>query len=111
MRLLIDENLSYRLVRLLSEQFPGTEHVLRLKLTGRRDIVIWDFARQYDYVILTQDEDFLDLSFLRGAPPKVILLRTGNLPSKRVADLLLSQHLKLYTLLGPDGDVNCLELA
>lgn len=111
MRLLIDQNLSFRLVRLLGEQFPGTEHVSRLGLTDQRDATIWEFARRHGYVILSQDEDFLDLSLLRGAPPKVILLRTGNLPSHQVAALLLAQHLRIYTLLAPDGEVHCLELA
>ena len=110
MQLLIDQNLSYRLVRLLSEQFPGTEHVSRAGLMGRRDPAIWEFAREHDYVILTQDEDFWDLSFLREAPPKVILLRTGNLPTRQIANLLLTQHLRIYTLLASDSDVNCLEL-
>ena len=111
MKLLIDENLSYRLVKQLQDSFPGTEQVRRLGLTASRDAVIWDFARQGDFVILTQDEDFLDLSLTRGAPPKVVLLRAGNLPSQQVVALLHTHHLKIYTLLAPESEVNCLELA
>lgn len=111
MKLLIDENLSYRLVKQLQEYFPGSEQVKRLGLATSRDTAIWDFARQHDFIILTQDEDFLDLSLTRGAPPKVVLLRTGNLPSKQVVSLLSSRHLMIHTLLAPESDVNCLELA
>lgn len=111
MKLLIDQNLSYRLVRQLQELFPGTEQVRRLGLTNRRDPGIWEFARQEEFVILTQDEDFLDLSLLRGSPPKVILLRAGNLPSRRVAELLGWYYLRIYTLLASDSEVDCLELA
>ena len=111
MKLLIDQNLSHRLVKPLQEQFPGTEQVRRLGLTDRRDATIWDHARQHGFVILTQDEDFADLSLLRGAPPKVILLRTGNLPTAQVIALLRNHLLMIYTLLAPDGEVNCLELA
>ena len=110
MKLLIDENLSYRLVKPLQEQFPGSEQVRRLGLSARRDAAIWEFARQGEFVILTQDEDFLDLSLARGAPPKVLLLRTGNLPSSQVVTLLRTHHLKIYTLLAPGSEVNCLEL-
>ena len=110
MKLLIDQNLSYRLVKHLQPQFPGTEQVRRLGLTNNRDTNIWEYARQNDFVILTQDEDFLDLSSLRGAPPKVLLLRTGNLPSAEVVTLLQGQLLLIYTLLAPESEVNCLEL-
>jgi predicted nuclease of predicted toxin-antitoxin system len=111
MKLLIDQNLSYRLVRQLQTLFPGSEHVLRLGLASRRDALIWDYARQHDFVVLTQDEDFLELSLLRGAPPKVVLLRTGNLPSQQVVALLTAKHLTIYTLLAADSEVDCLELA
>lgn len=98
-------------MRQLQTLFPGTEHVLRLGLTNKRDVLIWDYARQHNFVILTQDEDFLELSLLRGSPPKVILLRTGNLPSQEVAALLTAKHLTIYTLLAADSEVDCLELA
>ncbi len=111
MKLLIDQNLSYRLVRQLQERFPGTEQLRRVGLLNQRDVSIWDFAQRQGFVILTQDEDFLDLSLTRGAPPKVILLRAGNLPSARVTALLNNNHLKIYTLLAEDSEVNCLELA
>ena len=110
MRLLIDQNLSYRLVRLLAPLFPGTEHVSRVGLMSRRDSLIWEYARQHEFVILSQDEDFLDLSVLRGAPPKVILLCTGNLPSQRVAELITSQQLRIYTDLSAESEINCLQL-
>lgn len=111
MKLLIDQNLSYRLVRQLQSLFPDSEHVLRLGLSSKRDALIWDYARQYGFVILTQDEDFLELSLLRGSPPKVVLLRTGNLPSQQIAALLAAKHLTIYTLLGVESEVDCLELA
>ena len=110
MKLLIDQNLSYRLVRLLKPLFPETEHVSRLGLLSQRDGLIWEFARHQGFVILSQDEDFLDLSILRGAPPKVLLLCTGNLPSRQVAELLTIQQLKIYTALASDSEINCLQL-
>ena len=110
MNLLIDQNLSHRLVKPLQAQFPGTEQVRRLGLTNNRDTSIWEHARQNDFVILTQDEDFFDLNSMRGAPPKVLLLRTGNLPSAEVVALLQSQLLLIHTLLAPESEVNCLEL-
>jgi len=111
MKLLIDQNLSYRLVKQLQELFPGTEQVRRLGLTDRRDTVIWEHAQREGFVILTQDEDFLDLSLLRGSPPKVLLLRTGNLPSAQVVELLREHQLMIYTALAPESEIHCLQLA
>ncbi|GAB3850138.1 hypothetical protein GCM10028822_15120 [Hymenobacter terrigena] len=111
MKLLIDQNLSYRLVKQLQELFPGTEQVRRLGLMDHRDAVIWEYAQREGFVILTQDEDFLDLSLLRGSPPKVLLLRTGNLPSAQVVDLLRNHQLMIYTSLALESEVNCLQLA
>ena len=110
MKLLIDQNLSYRLVKQLQTLFPGTEQVRRLGLTDRRDSLIWEYAQREGFVILTQDEDFLDLSLLRGSPPKVLLLRTGNLPSTQVVGLLQNHQLMIYNSLAPESEVNCLQL-
>ena len=45
MRLLIDENLSPRLVTLLAEAFPNSSHVESLQLRGCDDARIWMAAR------------------------------------------------------------------
>jgi predicted nuclease of predicted toxin-antitoxin system len=42
------------------------------------DGVIWAYARAHGFAFLTKDKDFANLSIARGAPPKVILLYTGN---------------------------------
>lgn len=111
MKLLIDQNLSYRLVKPLQALFPGTEQLKRVGLTDSKDSWIWEYARKHDFVVLTQDEDFLELSLLRGSPPKILLLRTGNIPSQKVVELITNHHLRIYTLLAPGSEVHCLELA
>ncbi len=66
MKLLFDENLSYRLVRLVNDLFPGSEQVRRLGLLGQTDQAIWIYARQHSYCIVTQDDDYAELSILHG---------------------------------------------
>ena len=39
-------------------------------------------------MIVTKDDDFRQLSFLRGAPPKVVWLVVGNAGTERIAELL-----------------------
>lgn len=90
-RLLFDENLSYRLIKLLAESFPQSAHVDDVGLHGGSDDDVWGYARKNGFVLVSKDNDFRQLSFLRGAPPKVVWLRVGNAPTKAVVDLLGSR--------------------
>lgn len=110
MKLLFDENLSYRLVRLLADVFPDSEQVRRLGLLQKTDTIIWSYARQHGFVITSQDEDFADLSALRGAPPYVLLLRTGNLSTNELADFLRRNAAKIEEAFAPGNEVQCLTL-
>jgi predicted nuclease of predicted toxin-antitoxin system len=88
--LLIDENLSPRLVAQLSETFPGSSHLRDVGVKGASDQQIWAFAATHQYVILTKDDDFRSLSLLKGAPPKVIWLVVGNRSTAEVLRLVLA---------------------
>jgi predicted nuclease of predicted toxin-antitoxin system len=90
LRLLLDENLSERLIPLLSARFENPQHVRLLELGGADDLEIWELARRGGYLLDTKDEDFLRLSLSRGFPPKVICLGTGNAGNARSAALLLN---------------------
>ena len=88
MKILIDANISWRLVKLLNAAFSEILHVERTGLPiPADDIVIWDWAKQNDYIIVTNDEDFLNLSIQNGFPPKVILLRMGNQSTSSIAHI------------------------
>ena len=78
MKLLLDENLSRRLVPFLQAAYPGTTQVVLIGLERADDRSIWQYARDHDFVIVTKDADYYDLSLLLGAPPNVIWLQTGN---------------------------------
>lgn len=79
MKLLLDANLSWRLVERLKPQFADCVHVDRTGLAvPAKDLEIWIYALQHDFIIVTNDDDFLDLARVKGFPPKVVLLRTGN---------------------------------
>ena len=90
LRLLLDENLSERLLPLLSAKFENPQHVRLLGLGGADDLEIWELARRDGYLLVTKDEDFLRLSLSRGFPPKVICLGIGNAGNARTAALLLN---------------------
>ena len=70
MRLLFDESLSYRLVSILSAEYPESAHVKDLGLKGAADQSIWQFARDNGYAVVSKDSDFRDQSFVAGLLPK-----------------------------------------
>ena len=90
MKLLLDANLSWRLTTLLSEHFGECTHVNKTELQKpAKDTEIWDYAAANGYIIVTQDSDFLNLFEAKGFPPKVILLRVGNIDRKTAGEILI----------------------
>jgi predicted nuclease of predicted toxin-antitoxin system len=87
-RFLLDENLSERLVVSLADRFPNALHVRLLGLGGAKDSQLWDVAAREDCVLVTKDEDFVQLSVLRGPPPKVLWLNVGNAGTSAITRLL-----------------------
>src|SRR5712692_6503846 len=70
MKLLFDHNLSYKLVGRLADLFPDAAHVRNVHLHEADDPTVWEYARANGFAIVSKDEDFHQLSFLYGAPPK-----------------------------------------
>ncbi len=91
MKLLLDENLSRRLVPFLQHDFPGSTQVVLAGLESASDTVVWQLAKDQGYVIVTRDADFEELSLVWGQPPQVIWLKTKN-PSRAATLKLLLGH-------------------
>ena len=72
MKLLLDENLSRRIVPFLQADYPGSAQVALLGMERTSDREIWEYAKVDDFVIVSRDSDFHELSLLYDAPPKVI---------------------------------------
>jgi predicted nuclease of predicted toxin-antitoxin system len=92
MKLLLDQNLSFKLIPLLLSAFPGSKHVKNFSLTQEQDVPIWSFAAENGFTIVSKDSDFLHLALLRGHPPKVVYLRLGNCSTEAVASRLLAEE-------------------
>jgi predicted nuclease of predicted toxin-antitoxin system len=109
MKLLFDQNLSYKLPQRVSDLFPESAHVRLLKLDQADDIVIWQYAKNEGFAILTQDSDFFDIAIMNGIPPKIIWLRTGNSSTNFVESYLQDNILVIRHFLADDQKI-CLEL-
>ncbi len=88
MKLLFDQNLSNRLIRALQQEYPDSRHVRDVGLRDAADAVVWQYAAQHSFAIVTKDADFHQRSFLYGHPPKVIWVRIGNGSTAMIEALL-----------------------
>lgn len=95
MKLLFDENLSFRLVSALADIYPGSAHVREVGLLGAADGAIWAYAAEHAFLLTSKDTDFYERSVLFGAPPKVIWLRIGNRPVAETAGILRGQYIRI----------------
>ncbi len=102
MKLLLDENMSPKLVGLVADEYPGSTHVRDAGLQGAADRVVWEHARDHGYVIVSKDDDFRQRSFLEGAPPKVVWLQVGNAGTTAIAELLRHEAAQLRAFDGED---------
>ncbi len=92
MKLVFDQNLSYKLALSLNQQYPGSKHVKDFGLTGGDDETIWKLASDQQFAIVSKDADFLHRSLLHGHPPKVVQLRIGNCSTGQIHDLFMREE-------------------
>lgn len=77
--------------RPLCDLFSGSldsGHVKTHGLERDSDEVVWKFAQENAFAILTKDWDFHQMSLVRGFPPKVIFLKVGNCSTDSIISLI-----------------------
>ena len=78
-------------------------------MINSKDRIIWEFAKEHNYIIVTQDSDFNDLNSLYGFPTKIIWIRTGNLNTKTLLDILIEHIVEIKDFL-EDDSYGCFEI-
>ncbi|HZC83422.1 MAG TPA: DUF5615 family PIN-like protein [Rubrobacter sp.] len=90
--MLFDQNLSYELVRLLADVYPGSVRVRDLQLVEANGLTIWRYAAEHELVIVSKDSDFHQMSLLHGHLSKTVWLRVGNAPTSTIVALPEQRH-------------------
>lgn len=100
MKLLLDENLSWRLIKKVSLVFTEVTHVNSLQINQpASDISIWNYAKANGYTIVTKDDDFEKIVLIKKAPPKLIYLKTFNLNTNKISDLIIENKDDIITFI------------
>ena len=109
MKLLLDENLSRRVVPFIQENYPGSTQIALIGLEQANDKTIRQYAIDNDFIITTKDADFYEMSMLYGQPPKIIWLKIGN-QSKALTIKALQDNLKTIEQILLIDDKACIEI-
>ena len=92
MKLLLDANISRRLIPRISGTFPDSSHVVLLDLGDATDDEIWRYALDHGFAIVSKDEDFHQRALVSGPPPKVIWVRLGNCTTSDIEQAIQDGH-------------------
>lgn len=109
MKLIFDQNISHKILKLLTSDFKDSTTVKKENLIDLPDRRIWEYAKNNDYTIVTHDYDFNYFNSLYGFPPKIIWIRTGNLKTESIAKIL-NEHSSKINDFWLDPAYGCFEI-
>jgi predicted nuclease of predicted toxin-antitoxin system len=112
MKLLFDQNISYRLIKKIRHLFPDAVSVKEVGLESSNDFEIWEFAKTHGYTIVTFDADFYELNMLKKQSPKIIWLRIGNTSTDNLVMIFTNKYeiIKDFIMNNDYKDIGCLEI-
>lgn len=109
MKLLLDENLSRRIVPFIQDLYPESTQVALMGLEQVDDKTIRQYAIDNGFIIVTKDADYYEMDLLYGQPLKIIWLKTGN-QSKAATIKTLRDHLQTIEHALIISDHACIEI-
>lgn len=112
MKLLFDQNISFRLVARIRDIFPEALHLKETGLENATDHQIWLYARKNNCQIVTFDADFYDLSLIKGVPPRIIWLRVSNQSTNQIEQILRrdAEAIREFLYNNDYHEIGCLEI-
>lgn len=110
MKLLLDANVSWRLSDKLKHYFKDCFHVDNIGLRmPASDNDIWKYAKANELIIVTNDDDFVNLLNFKGYPPKIVLLKTGNQSNQYIEKLLIKHKENIHSFYN-NNEIGLLEI-
>lgn len=109
MKLLLDQNLSHRLIKSLNDVYPESSQVSLLGMSAETDKNIWEYAKKHEFSIVTLDADFHEQSLLESGPPLIVWLKCGNQPKRVILEKLLRNESEIKNA-NQDPEIWCIEI-
>ena len=101
MKLWIDAQLSPAIAAWINRTFDDieAESVRALGLLDATDKEIFEKAKKADVVVMSKDDDFIQLIEQLGTPPKLIWVTCGNTSNARMRKILSTALIKAKVLI------------
>jgi predicted nuclease of predicted toxin-antitoxin system len=100
LRILLDQNLSPRLIRRLADILPGLESVYDHDLTAASDPFLFEWSRTMGFAaLISADRDFVLLAERLGPPPKIIRIERCDFPSGAIEKLIRREATQIQDFL------------
>lgn len=110
MNVLIDQNISHRIIPYIQGMFSQVKHVRDIGMMDAFDLPLFMEARKLGFhAVITQDEDFYNILLAQGVPPKIIWLRVGNRSTAHLGGILMHNADAIYSFF-EDSEQDCLEI-
>jgi predicted nuclease of predicted toxin-antitoxin system len=87
MRFLVDSQLPPALARWIAAKGHDAQHVADFGMAGAADRAIWDKAIELQSVIVSKDDDFVQMS-MQGAGPQIVWVTSGNTGKRALLDVM-----------------------
>jgi predicted nuclease of predicted toxin-antitoxin system len=112
MKLLLDQNISFKITSKIQDLFPGSKQVRDLGLENSKDSFLWNYAKENNFCIVTFDGDFYDLGLIKGSSQKVFWLRLGNTTTQYIETVMRKNYDLIKTFLTDPNykEIGCLEI-
>lgn len=102
----VDANLPPKAVEWLEGAFGvHAKHVFDIDFLTAEDLEIFQKAKDssQNIIIITKDEDFVDLVLRKKSPPKIIWITAGNISNNELKNILLNNFIvAIEQLQNPD---------
>lgn len=81
----------------------------KFNLERKDDFEVRKFAKENEFVVVTQDADFFEMMLMNGFPPKIIWIRCGNTSSKYILNLLV-ENMDVIVKFESNPEIGCIEI-
>ena len=108
MKLLIDQNISHRIIDSISDIFPDSIHVKDIHLLHNSDLELWEFALNNTYVLVTTDVEACNRNVLENNGPKIICVSSEVVTTTKVEWVLRVHFDTIEQFITAEDLSNCL---
>lgn len=107
MKIWIDAQLSPSLAAWINRTFDDVQakSVKALGLRDASDIEIYEKAKLDNAIVMSKDDDFIQLIDQKGSPPKLIWITCGNTSNTKMREILSKTFPKAKKLLESGEDI------